>query len=215
MGTVRALVLLLVAVLVATVLGWTTITWANLTLRARPASQGAAGALADPAPRVAGTLPLRTGTLPAGPVTGIVAAFRQRFASMDLGVGHPSYPSGLYGEPGHLDPATGHPAWIMYLGLGSDRPLGPSATTLGRLMSSLLWSAGSSPPRQVRSGARGGSSECATAVLAGTKVAVCGWASSRTVGALVSPLYDTTTGELAVLLVQMRFELQLSASQSR
>jgi hypothetical protein len=213
-SALRALPLLLAATVVATALAWTTVTWAKVALAAKPAGQMPAGALANPAPRVAGTLPLRDGPLPAGSVSSVVAAFKQRFAGMDLGVQGAASPSGLYGEPGHLDPATGHTAWIMYLGLGSPRELGPPGTTLSRLMAAILGPASPAAATPVRSGARGGSSACGVTVMAATKVAVCGWASARTVGALVSPLYDTTRGELAVLLVQMRYELQLTAGKS-
>ncbi len=212
-GHIRGALLLLGALIVAAVLAWTTVTLAQTTLTAKPPNQQPAGPLADPVPALAGTLPLRPGRIPQKSIRNLVATFRQRFDGMAAGVPDAVHPGGLYGEPGTIDPATGRTAWIMYLGLGSTRKLGVPAATVNRLMQRMLGSATTVGPWPVRSGARGGRSECTVAVMGSTKVAVCGWATERTTGALMSPVRDTPASELAVLMVQMRYELQLRAGQ--
>jgi hypothetical protein len=211
-GPIRGTLVLLVALIVASALGWSTVTMAQAMLAAKPQNQQPAGPLADPPPAAAGTLPLRPGPIPRALGRNVIDTFRHRFASISAGVPDAVHPSGLYGEPGTVDPLTGRTAWIMYLGLGSTHRLGVPATTINRLMRKLLGNT-TVGPWPARSGARGGSSECTVAVMASTKVAVCGWATDQTTGALMSPVRNTTPGELAMLMVQMRYELQLRAGQ--
>ena len=59
-----------------------------------------------------------------------------------------------------------------------------------------------------RAGHRGGAANCTVAWLAQTTVGVCGWASDHTVGAIASPIRDTSVAELATLMVRMRYDLQ-------
>jgi hypothetical protein len=63
-------------------------------------------------------------------------------------------------------------------------------------------------PRPVLAGHRGGAANCTVAWLASTSVAVCGWATDRTMGVVASPLRDTGVRELAALLLKMRYDLQ-------
>jgi non-ribosomal peptide synthetase component F len=44
--------------------------------------------------------------------------------------------------------------------------------------------------------------------LGQTSVSVCGWATDHTIGALASPVRDTSVRELAAMLTQMRYDLQ-------
>lgn len=119
-----------------------------------------------------------------------------------------AWTSGLYGEPGHLDPATYRPSWVMYLGLDASGMLGRPSTTIARLMTGLLGPAAVVGPWRVTPGHRGGSANCTVAWLGQTSVSVCGWATDHTIGALVSPVRDTSVAELATMMIKMRFDLQ-------
>jgi hypothetical protein len=46
------------------------------------------------------------------------------------------------------------------------------------------------------------------AIVGRTQVAMCGWATRYTIGALLSPTRDTSVTELAVLMSRMRPDLQ-------
>ena len=116
--------------------------------------------------------------------------------------------SGLYGQPGHIDPITGRPAWVMYLGLDATAKLGIPYEVVGRLMMGILGPYAKVGPWRVPAGHRGGSANCTVAWLAQTQVSVCGWASDHTIGAVASPTRDTSVAELAALMVKMRFDLQ-------
>jgi hypothetical protein len=205
----------------------------HISERAVTASQLAArrvgGPLVIPAPRIAGGFPRRFGAISDPAVLAIVREFRQRFEATgtDLVAGARTAPgppapgsatsardirtsrtSGLYGEPGHLDPATFRSSWVMYFGLDTTGLLGHPSVTIIRLMKGLLGPGAKVGPWPVASGHRGGSANCTVAWLGQTSVSVCGWATDHTVGALVSPVRDTAVRELAVLMVKMRYDLQ-------
>jgi hypothetical protein len=103
-------------------------------------SQHSVGPLVSPAPRIAGGLPRRFGSISqegAGPIVGVV---RQRFGVLGAGLiadtrqaaaaaggDRPvtaAWPSGLCGQPRHIDPVARRPAWGMYLGLDATAKLG-------------------------------------------------------------------------------------------
>ncbi|HYS31509.1 MAG TPA: hypothetical protein VEM58_04555, partial [Streptosporangiaceae bacterium] len=117
-------------------------------------------------------------------------------------------PSGLYGEPGHLDPVTNRPAWILYDGFDATGRLGQPGTTVTSLMMGILGKWSKVGPWRVPAGHRGGAANCTVAWLASTSVAVCGWATDRTMGVIASPVRDTGVRELATLLLKMRYDLQ-------
>ena len=96
----------------------------------------------------------------------------------------------------------------MYLGLDATANLGAPADSVGRLMMSILGPYAKIGPWRVRAGHRGGAANCTVAWLAQTMVGVCGWASDHTVGAIASPIRDTSVAELATLMVRMRYGLQ-------
>ena len=194
-----------------------------------------AGPLVIPAPRLAGGYPRRFGAITDPAELAIVSQFRQRFGVVSGGLvadarkaagsgkaagatASKNGPaaraitadstSGLYGEPGHLDPATYHPSWVMYLGLDASGVLGRPSATIVRLMRGLLGPYAVVGPWRVAPGHRGGSANCTVAWLGLTSVSVCGWATGHTIGALVSPVRDTSVGELAKMMIKMRFDLQ-------
>ena len=117
-------------------------------------------------------------------------------------------PSGLYGEPGHLDPVTNRPAWIVYVGLDATGRLGQPGATVSSLMMGILGKWSKVGPWPVPAGHRGGAANCAIAWLARTSVAVCGWATDRTMGVIASPVRDTDVRELGTLLLRIRYDLQ-------
>ncbi len=119
-----------------------------------------------------------------------------------------AWPSGLYGEPGHIDPVTGRPAWVMYLGLDATAKLGIPYEVVARVMMGILGPYAKVGPWRVPAGHRGGSANCTVAWLAQTQVSVCGWASDHTIGVLASPTRDTGVAALASLMMKMRFDLQ-------
>jgi hypothetical protein len=93
----------------------------------------ATGPLVSPAPGIAGGLPRRFGSISQEGAGPVVAVLRQRFGAPGAGLiadarqaaaaargDRPvtaAWPSGLYGQPRHIDPVTRRPAWVMYLGL--------------------------------------------------------------------------------------------------
>jgi hypothetical protein len=192
------------------------------------AARKAAGPLVIPAPKSAAGLPRRFGGISEPGTGAIVSELRQRFGHAGAGLvadaskaaeagklpgrsaGNitAAWTSGLYGQPGHLDPATSKPAWVMYLGLDATGNLGAPADSVGRLMMSILGPYAKIGPWRVRAGHRGGAANCTVAWLAQTTVGVCGWASNHTVGAIASPIRDTSVAELATLMVRMRYDLQ-------
>ena len=217
----RALAVFVTTALVGTALVWTTEHIARITLAARATSaRPAPGPLVVPAPTQAGDLPLRAGPIYQAAEKQVLKVFRHRFAlaadATDGDVDAASRPGGIYGEPGHIDPATGYTAWILYLGLGTHGTLGDPATTISRLLTALEGTralttarrvaAGSTVP--VLAGSRGGAAACTVTAMAGVKVAVCGWATQRTAGVLVSPLSAGSTADLAALMLAMRPSLQ-------
>jgi hypothetical protein len=203
-------------VLAATILVWGTVRIAQNSFGHRPLDSAAGGPLTYPAPRNAGTLPIRDGRIPDASQRKVIAAFRQRFANFEAreraGGAHPIRPAGLYGLPGHIDPATGKPSWVMYLGLGVGRSFGDPADTVTRLMAAVLGPGSMVGPWPVPAGPRGGRAECTIAVLGAVRVSVCGWATVRTVGAIVSPARATPPAELAALMLPMRYNLQHRAA---
>lgn len=218
-----AIAVLMVITALCVALGWATVSVVNRGLAAaNPGSAAIAGPLVAPAPRVAGLFPRRYGKVPDPVEQQLIDEFGARFYAIASGQAESTAgsgsaagsaatvvrPSGLYGEPGHIDPATGRPAWIMYLGLGSSRMLGDPASTMARLMSSVQGPASQVGYWHVRAGARGGSTDCTVAVFDQVPVSVCAWTTARTAGAIMSPLRDTTVQELAVIMVTMRYRLQ-------
>jgi len=119
-----------------------------------------------------------------------------------------SYPAALYNEPGRIDLVTGSPAWLMYLGFNEHLSLPDPAATVSALMASVAGPHGNVRPWQVIPGPAGGIAKCVVAIVARTQVAICGWATSDTIGAVLSPTRDTTVSELAVLVSRMRPDLQ-------
>jgi len=205
----------------------------QLTDRAIAAGQLAAnrlgGPLVRPAPGIAGGFPRRTGAITDPAVLAIVGEFGQRFratgnamvararltADPASGVGSPagqdvtdSWTSGLYGQPGHLDPRTLRPSWIAYYGLDTNGMLGRPAASIMRLMRGLTGPVGPVSAWPVAAGQRGGSAKCTMAWLGHARVSACGWATDHTIGALVSPARETAVRELATLMVTMRDDLQ-------
>ncbi|MGN6792835.1 MAG: hypothetical protein ACTHJW_10675 [Streptosporangiaceae bacterium] len=220
------LALLLVA---AGVLVWATVSVAERGIAGgQAAARRVAGPLVIPPPESAAGLPRRLGAISEPGASAIVTELRQRFGSIGSGLVSEvkkaaeagklpgrtaeditaSWTSGLYGQPGHLDPSTSKPAWVMYLGLDATARLGLPADTVGRLMMSFLGPNAKIGPWPVRAGHRGGAANCTIAWLPQTMVGVCGWASDHTIGAVASPLRDTSVAELATLMVRMRYDLQ-------
>lgn len=166
-----------------------------------------AGRLIVPAPPAAGGLPRHPAVVRDHGTELAIAEFRRRFASLLDGPAA-AFPAGLYDEPGRVDPAADHPAWVMYLGFNEPSKLADPAATVTRLMASLTGPADKVRPWQVAAGPAGGTAKCSVAVIGLTQVSVCGWAAGRTVGAVMSPMRDTGVGELAFLMARMRPDLQ-------
>jgi hypothetical protein len=205
----------------------------HLTDRAITASQLAAKRLGDPllrpAPGTAGGFPKRIGTITDPAVLAIVREFRQRFRATggamvasarltaDPASGRSSaagrdvtafWTSGLYGQPGHLDPRTLRPSWISYYGLDTNGVFGRPAASIMRLMRGLIGAVGPGNRWPVAAGQRGGSANCTMAWLGHTCVSVCGWATDHTIGALASPASETAVRELTTLMLKMHNDLQ-------
>jgi hypothetical protein len=216
-----AVPLLALMTAVAVLLAWATISLAERGVAAS-ASAGkiSAGPLVVPAPRWAAGLPRRYVTTPDPADQAIVRQFRQRFAAVTGQLlsaarradhGRPVTairPDGLYGQPGHVDPRTGRPSWVVYLGLQSSAALGRPIDTIGSLMMGFLGKHSKIGPWPVAAGHRGGQANCTFAWLGGNEVSVCGWATGRTVGVVASPTRETSVSELAMLLIQMRYAFQ-------
>jgi hypothetical protein len=187
-------------------------------------NSAAAAPLVVPAPAYAGGLPrLFKTTVQPDTTLALIAQFRHRFVAATGGIagggasGPPGgitgrdasgQPSAQYREPGTLDLATDKPAWVEYLGYNSDASLGSPPTTILKLMSSLTGNPLPSSSWSIPAGARGGSARCAITKITGISVSICAWATENTFGALMSPTADTKGDELAVLLPQMRLDLQ-------
>lgn len=202
------------------------LTWATVSLAQRGAAASRAtasirgGLLVTPAPRSAGNLPRRFGMTPNPADQRIMTRLGHRFAAVSdrllaaasrADPARPvtaNRPGGLYGQPGHLDPVTARPSWVVYLGMQSSAKLGSPVDTIESLMTGILGKYNKIGPWPVPAGHRGGQADCATVWLAGTKVSACGWATDRTIGIVASPALETGTGELATLLVRMRYDLQ-------
>ena len=220
--------LAVMAVLIAA-LAWATVSLAERGIAgSQAAAKRASGPLVIPAPRSAGGLPRRFGAIGEPGTAAIVAELRHRFgaigyelvsdarkaAEADTQAGRQArtvtagWTSALYGQPGHLDPDTNKPAWVMYLGLDATARLGAPSDTVGKLMLNILGPYAKIGPWRVNSGHRGGASNCTVAWLAQTTVGVCGWASDHSIGVIASPIRNTSVAELATLLIRMRYELQ-------
>src|SRR5262249_59247379 len=140
-----------------------------------------------------GGLPRRFGSINREGAGPIAAELRQRFAAVGAGLisgarrGSAAGPvraawtSGLYTQPGHVDPVTARPAWVMYLGLDASAKIGVPYDVIARLMMGILGRYSKVGPWRVPAGHRGGSANCTVAWLAQTQVAVCGWASDHTI----------------------------------
>jgi hypothetical protein len=221
----RAIPLLAVMTAAAVFLGWATVHVARTGIAITQAAvRVTGGPLVVPAPRTAGTLPLRFGKSIDPASAPIAAEVHQRFAAVGAqliaaaeragGAGTAGrkitaiMPSGLYGQPGHLDPMTNRPAWISYVGFDASGRLGQPGATVTSLMMGILGKWSKIGPWPVPAGHRGGAANCTVAWLARTSVAVCGWATDRTMGVIASPVRDTSVSELAMLLLKMRYDLQ-------
>ncbi len=202
------------------------LTWGTVSLAqhglaaARAAASIRGGPLIAPAPRTAGALPRRFGSTPDPADQLIITQLEQRFAAVSArlvaaaGSGRPARPvtairpAGLYGEPGHLDPLTSRPSWVMYLGLQSSAALGQPIGVIGSLMLGVLGRNSKIGPWPVAAGHRGGQANCTIAWLGRTEVSVCGWATDRTIGLVASPARETSVAQLATLMIPMRYDLQ-------
>jgi hypothetical protein len=216
----RAVPLLAVMTAAAVFLGWATVSLARTGLATtEAAARLSGGPLVAPAPRTAGLLPRRFGASIDPASASIAAQVQQRFAAVGArliaaGAGQAGRkvtaitPSGVYGEPGHLDPVTNRSAWILYFGFDATGKLGQPGATVTSLMMGILGRWSKIGPWRVPAGHRGGAANCTVAWLASTSVAVCGWATDRTMGVIASPVRDTGVRELATLLLKMRYDLQ-------
>jgi hypothetical protein len=201
----KAVALLAAMALACGVLAWATVSMASAALKG--GNRPAAGRLVNPAPLVAGLLPLRQGPVRQQSTRALIAEFGRRFDAVTGGQAGVR-PHGLYGEPGHIDAVTGSTAWIMYLGLDAAHRIRTPSLAVSHLMTGLLGPFKSGSLAPVAPGARGGQAQCTVAVMDLTQVAICGWVAGRTTGALMSPLRDTSLGELAVLMRAMRLNLE-------
>ena len=197
-------VLIVVAVaLVGAIIGLT-----KMVLDSVAGNSAAAAPLAAPAPAYADGLPRLSNTIVQPDTTlALIAQFRDRFVAA-TGDDPGGQPSGQYREPGALDLATDKPAWVMYVGYNSDASLGSPKTAILKLMNSLTGNSLPSSSWSIPAGDRGGSARCAITKITDISVSICAWATDNTYGALMSPTADTKGDELAVLLPQMRLDLQ-------
>jgi hypothetical protein len=170
-------------------------------------TSAAASPLVVPAPGVAGGLPRLFTPVTSDTTQELIDQFRDRFAAAG-GTSASDQPSALYREPGTLDLATDKPAWVLYVGYNSDAGLGAPRATVLKLMSTLTGNSLPSSSWSIDAGARGGSARCAIAKITDISVSICAWATANTFGALMSPAADTKSDELAVLMPQMRLDLQ-------
>jgi hypothetical protein len=170
-------------------------------------NSAAAAPLAVPAPAYADGLPrLHKSSVQSDTTLALIAQFRARFYSVTSGAS--GQPSAQYREPGTLDLATDKPAWVMYVGYNSDASLGSPQTTILKLLNSLTGNSLPSSSWSIPAGDRGGSARCAITKITDISVSICAWATGNTFGALMSPTADTKGDELAVLLPEMRLDLQ-------
>lgn len=187
----------------------TTAVLANRALSAaRVGTSASTAPLIMPAPAQAAGLPRHYLLSTSQDALPVIAQFRQRFAVLrDESAAH--YPEGLYGEPGRIDATTDSAGWVMYLGYNSRASLGDPARTTRRLMAVL---AGQASVRswQVPARAEDVIARCMVALVGSTRMSVCGWATSQTVAAVMSPTAVTSTNELAALMPLMRLDLQPS-----
>jgi hypothetical protein len=200
---VLAVLIVAAVALVGAIIGLT-----RMVLDSVAGNSAAAAPLAMPAPGYADGLPrLSKTTVQPDTTLALIAQFRDRFvaATGDVRSGQPS---AQYREPGALDPATDKPAWVMYAGYNSDARLGPPKTSILKLMNSLTGNSLPSSSWSIPAGDRGGSARCAITKITGISVSICAWATENTFGALMSPTADTKGDELAVLLPEMRLDLQ-------
>lgn len=109
----------------------------------------------------------------------------------------------IYNEPGHLDPQTGLPSWVLYTGLNASSGAGPAASL------AYFTSGFAAHSWKIGPGTGGGSAECLVARESGTGLGMCLWATGHTLAVVISPTRDTTLGELAELMQVMRPDLQL------
>ena len=249
-GTIRtrqAVALLAVMAIAAVVLTWATVSLGRRGIASSEAAvKTSAGPLVIPAPRHAGGLPRRFGSISREGAVPIVAELRQRFGAVGAGLiagarraetaaagahgavssgssqagmaaqasgatARPvraSWTSGLYAQPGHVDPVTGRAAWVMYLGFDATAKIGIPHDVVARLMMGILGRNSKIGPWRVAAGHRGGAANCTVAWLAQNEVALCGWASDHAIGILASPTRNTSVAELATLMIKMRFDLQ-------
>ncbi len=100
----------------------------------------------------------------------------------------------------------------MYAGFNERPGLTAPAATLDSLMAGLAGPGATLRPWQVTARPAGGTAKCVVAIVGLTQVAVCGWATDHTIGAVMSPTRDTTVNELAMLMGLMRYDLQPAPS---
>jgi hypothetical protein len=205
----KAIATLTVLALTAAALGWAVVMLVMKGMAIEPAGAfaGPAGQLVYPAPGTAGGLPRHSAVVRNPATRLVIAQFRRRF-SVVLGGSRADYPAALYNEPGKVDLTVGSPAWLMYLGFNSRTDRSDPAAAVTKLMASLAGPHGNVRPWQVPPGPAGGMARCVVAIVGRTQVAVCGWATGDTIGAVLSPTRDTSVSELAVLMSRMRPDLQ-------
>jgi hypothetical protein len=209
----RAVLALAALTLAAIALAWTSVALALKGFASDLAgSHAAAGELLYPAPPNAGALPVHSRVIGNRGTQRAIEVFRHRFAaaidSHASGGQAASFPTALYNEPGRPDPVTGTAAWVMYAGFNEQPGLSDPAATLNSLMAKLAGPGATLRPWQVDAGPAGGIAKCIVAIVGQTQVAVCGWATDRTIGAVMSPTRDTTVNELALRMSLMRSDLQ-------
>jgi hypothetical protein len=188
--------------LVSTIVGLT-----KMVLDSVAGNSAASAPLLFPAPAYADGLPRLFNTTKQPDVTlALIAEFRRRFIAATGSAS--GQPSAQYREPGTLDLATDKPAWVMYVGYNSDASLGAPQTTILKLIARLTENSLPSSSWSIDAGPRGGSARCAVTKITDVSVSICAWATPNTLGALMSPTADTKSDELAVLMPQMRLDLQ-------
>jgi hypothetical protein len=216
-----ALPLLALMAALAVLLAWATISLAQRGVAASAASgKIIGGPLVAPAPRSAGGLPRRFASAPDPADQAIIRQLQQRFDAVTgrlLSAARRAHggrtvaairPGGLYGQPGHLDPVTSRPSWVLYMGMQSAAGLGRPIDSVGTLMMGFLGKYSKIGPWPVATGHRGGQANCTVAWFASTEVSLCGWATANTVGVVASPTRETSVAELSIVLIQMRYDLQ-------
>jgi hypothetical protein len=210
----RAILALTAMLLLATALGVTAVNLALKGIAGGPASDQAAAPrpLLWPPPPTAGGLPLHSPVVGNKGTRRVIAQFRRRFEAALPGqaAAYPAaaYPAALYNEPGRVDLTTNTPGWVMYAGFNEPRRLADPVAAVGTLMADLAGPSGNVRPWTVSAGPAGGTARCVVAIVGLTQVAVCGWATDTTIGAILSPTRDTSVTELAVLMGLMRPDLQ-------